>query len=222
MVLWVQVGAWTYHYSDQGDYTWEQARNYCQTFFTDMVAIQNQEEIQYLNRSLPYHKSYYWIGLRKLDGVWTWVGTRKALTKEAENWAQGEPNNRRSNQDCVEIYIQRQYQAGKWNDEPCTRKKKALCYQGERGDCRAGWAGSSVGWPAAPDGRALCVQPPASPPRAASGASAWRPSGATAASATPASAAPSARMVRQPSPPSVPAAETKPQWHSGVLVLLTG
>ncbi|CAN8217963.1 unnamed protein product [Coccothraustes coccothraustes] len=129
MVLWVQVGAWTYHYSDQGDYIWEQARNYCQTFFTDLVAIQNQQEIEYLNKSLPFHRRYYWIGLRKLDGIWTWVGTGKALSKEEENWALGEPNNRRSNQDCVEIYIQRPQQAGKWNDEPCNRKKKALCYQ---------------------------------------------------------------------------------------------
>ncbi|XP_018780209.1 P-selectin-like isoform X1 [Serinus canaria] len=129
MVLWVQVGAWTYHYSDQGDYTWEQARNFCQTFFTDLVAIQNQQEIEYLNKSLPFHGRYYWIGLRKLGGIWTWVGTGKALSKEAENWALGEPNNRRSNQDCVEIYIQRPQQAGKWNDEPCNRKKKALCYR---------------------------------------------------------------------------------------------
>ncbi|NWY09285.1 LYAM3 protein, partial [Aphelocoma coerulescens] len=138
-----EVGAWTYHYSDQGDYTWEQARNYCQTFFTDLVAIQNKQEIEYLNKSLPYHARYYWIGIRKLGGIWTWVGTRKALTKEAENWALGEPNNRRSNQDCVEIYIQRPQQSGKWNDEPCNRKKKALCYQAscqpfpcsQRGEC---------------------------------------------------------------------------------------
>ncbi|NXT72686.1 LYAM3 protein, partial [Chaetops frenatus] len=138
-----EVGAWTYHYSDQGDYTWEQARNYCQTFFTDLVAIQNQQEIEYLNKSLPYHGRYYWIGIRKLGGTWTWVGTRKALTKEAENWAVGEPNNRRSNQDCVEIYIQRPQQSGKWNDEPCSRRKKALCYRAscqplpcsQRGEC---------------------------------------------------------------------------------------
>ncbi|NXN98933.1 LYAM3 protein, partial [Rhinopomastus cyanomelas] len=123
------VAAWTYHYSDQGDYTWEQARNYCQTFFTDLVAIQNKREIEYLNESLPFHERYYWIGIRKLAGTWTWVGTRKALTKEAENWAAGEPNNRRSNQDCVEIYIKRQWESGKWNDEPCGKKKKALCYQ---------------------------------------------------------------------------------------------
>ncbi|NXF07761.1 LYAM3 protein, partial [Smithornis capensis] len=138
-----EVGAWTYHYSDQGDYTWEQARNYCQTFFTDLVAIQNKQEIEYLNKTLPHHRHYYWIGIRKLGGIWTWVGTRKALTKEAENWAAGEPNNRRSNQDCVEIYIKRPKQSGKWNDEPCNRKKKALCYKAscqpfscsQRGEC---------------------------------------------------------------------------------------
>ncbi|KAF1425487.1 P-selectin, partial [Spheniscus humboldti] len=137
------VGAWTYHYSDQGDYMWEQARDYCQTFFTDLVAIQNKREIEYLNESLPFHGRYYWIGIRKLGGTWTWVGTRKALTKEAENWAAGEPNNRRSNQDCVEIYIKRQRESGKWNDEPCNRRKKALCYQAscqpfpcsQRGEC---------------------------------------------------------------------------------------
>ncbi|XP_068020676.1 P-selectin-like isoform X3 [Melanerpes formicivorus] len=139
----VEVGAWTYHYSDQGDYTWQEARNYCQSFFTDLVAIQNKQEIEYLNQSLPFHGRYYWIGIRKLGGTWTWVGTRKALTKEAENWAAGEPNNRRSNQDCVEIYIKRPQESGKWNDEPCSRRKKALCYQAscqplpcsQRGEC---------------------------------------------------------------------------------------
>uniref|UniRef100_A0A8B9EM14 p-selectin n=1 Tax=Anser cygnoides TaxID=8845 RepID=A0A8B9EM14_ANSCY len=114
---------------NQGIYSWEQARNYCRTFFTDLVAIQNKEEIGYLNATLPFHKQYYWIGIRKQNSVWTWVGTNKALTKEAENWAKGEPNNRRSNQDCVEIYIKRQQEAGKWNDEPCHKRKTALCYK---------------------------------------------------------------------------------------------
>ncbi|XP_042642275.1 P-selectin isoform X2 [Tyto alba] len=143
MVTRVEVGAWTYHYSAEGDYVWEQARNFCQTFFTDLVAIQNKQEIEYLNQILPLHRHYYWIGIRKLGGTWTWVGTRKALTKEAENWAAGEPNNRRSNQDCVEMYIKRPQESGKWNDEPCNKKKKALCYQAscqpfpcsQRGEC---------------------------------------------------------------------------------------
>ncbi|KAJ7332409.1 hypothetical protein JRQ81_014589, partial [Phrynocephalus forsythii] len=40
-----------------------------------------------------------------------------------------EPNNKGSDQDCVEIYIKRNKEAGKWNDERCTKKKRALCYQ---------------------------------------------------------------------------------------------
>lgn len=124
------VDAWTYHYGAKSDLTWEDARTFCKTWYTDLVAIQNKEEIAYLNDFLPKHSKYYWIGIRKINNTWTWVGTRKALTKEAENWAYQEPNNRRSNQDCVEIYIKRDYEVGKWNDEPCGKKKRALCYKG--------------------------------------------------------------------------------------------
>ncbi|XP_043860553.1 P-selectin [Dromiciops gliroides] len=125
----IQVRAWTYHYSDQKPYTWNASRRFCQRFYTDLVAIQNQNEIAYLNDYLPYYPQYYWIGIRKINNVWTWVGTNKTLTKEAENWAENEPNNKRNDQDCVEIYIKRPSSAGKWNDEPCAKKKRALCYQ---------------------------------------------------------------------------------------------
>lgn len=59
------------------------------------------------------------------------MGTNKTLTKEAENWADNEPNNKRNNQDCVEIYIKSNSAPGKWNDEPCSKRKRALCYTGE-------------------------------------------------------------------------------------------
>ncbi|KAH1181283.1 hypothetical protein KIL84_005009 [Mauremys mutica] len=139
----MEVGAWTYHYGDKSDYSWELARNFCRSFYTDLVAIQNQGEIAYLNSILPYSRTYYWIGLRRINNVWTWVGTNKALTKEAENWANREPNNKGRNQDCVEIYIKRDRDAGRWNDEHCQKKKKALCYQAscqrsscsQRGEC---------------------------------------------------------------------------------------
>uniref|UniRef100_A0AAR2JK91 C-type lectin domain-containing protein n=1 Tax=Pygocentrus nattereri TaxID=42514 RepID=A0AAR2JK91_PYGNA len=74
---------------------------------------------------------YYWIGLRKINNSWTWVGTSKKLTEEAKNWAKGEPNNGRNNEDCVEIYIKREKDEGKWNDESCKKKKTALCYTGK-------------------------------------------------------------------------------------------
>lgn len=126
----LDVGAWTYHYGDKSELMWDEARNFCQTYFTDLVAIQNQDEITYLNTFLPFSSTYYWIGIRKINNIWTWVGTNRTLTKEAENWAKREPNNKGSNQDCVEIYIKRKSESGKWNDERCSRKKRALCYRG--------------------------------------------------------------------------------------------
>lgn len=132
--MWTSVECWSYFYSDD-TMSWSDARTWCKVNYTDMVAIQNQEEITHLNNWLPRKKTYYWIGIRKVNDVWTWVGTNKTLTEEATNWAKGEPNNGKrlgSNEDCVEMYIQREQQTGKWNDERCGKKKTALCYTGEQ------------------------------------------------------------------------------------------
>uniref|UniRef100_A0A8C3HGN3 L-selectin n=1 Tax=Chrysemys picta bellii TaxID=8478 RepID=A0A8C3HGN3_CHRPI len=120
---------WTYHYSEK-NMTYKLAEKWCRKHYTNMVAIQNKEEIAHLNAFLPFNPSYYWIGIRKIDNEWTWVGTRKRLTEEAKNWAQDEPNNRKNDEDCVEIYIKRDKDAGKWNDERCNKQKVALCYAG--------------------------------------------------------------------------------------------
>lgn len=130
LCMWTSVECWSYFYSDD-TMSWSDARTWCKVNYTDMVAIQNQEEITHLNNWLPRKKTYYWIGIRKVNDVWTWVGTNKTLTEEATNWAKGEPNNGKrlgSNEDCVEMYIQREQQTGKWNDERCGKKKTALCY----------------------------------------------------------------------------------------------
>lgn len=129
--LCLSVKAWTYHYNIDTDVDWTTARQWCQKNFTDMVAIQNQAEIAHLNQILPFHTSYYWIGIRKVDGHWMWVGTKKHLVPEAANWARNEPNNQGTGEDCVEIYIKRQKDTAKWNDERCNKKKAALCYLGE-------------------------------------------------------------------------------------------
>uniref|UniRef100_A0A3P9BKS3 Selectin E n=1 Tax=Maylandia zebra TaxID=106582 RepID=A0A3P9BKS3_9CICH len=127
------VECWSYFYSNN-TMTWENARSWCQEHYTDMVAIQNQEEIEHLNNWLPKKNGYYWIGIRKINNVWTWVGTNKPLTEEATNWAEGEPNNSKSDknakisEDCVEMYIKRDKEPSKWNDESCTKSKTALCY----------------------------------------------------------------------------------------------
>ncbi|XP_055799804.1 E-selectin-like isoform X1 [Salvelinus fontinalis] len=122
-----RVEGWSYHHSNK-TMNWDTARKWCTEHYTDMVAIQNRGEISHLNSILPRQTNYYWIGIRKVDDVWTWVGTNKVLTKEAENWADGEPNNGGNNEDCVEMYIKREKDTGKWNDETCMKKKTALCF----------------------------------------------------------------------------------------------
>uniref|UniRef100_A0A3B4D3E6 E-selectin n=2 Tax=Pygocentrus nattereri TaxID=42514 RepID=A0A3B4D3E6_PYGNA len=124
---WTPVAGWSYHYSNT-TMDWNTARQWCRDRFTDMVAIQNHGEINHLNTILPRVDGYYWIGIRKINNSWTWVGTNKKLTQEAKNWAKDEPNNGQNNEDCVEIYIKREMDEGKWNDESCTKKKTALCY----------------------------------------------------------------------------------------------
>uniref|UniRef100_A0A8C6NE32 E-selectin n=1 Tax=Melopsittacus undulatus TaxID=13146 RepID=A0A8C6NE32_MELUD len=121
------ANGWTYHYSDT-NMTYREAELWCKKRYTNMVAIQNKEEISYLNNFLPFNPGYYWIGIRKINEVWTWIGTNKELTEEAKNWASGEPNGKGNNEDCVEIYIKRGKDDGKWNDEQCEKKKVALCY----------------------------------------------------------------------------------------------
>uniref|UniRef100_A0A8C3NKV3 E-selectin n=1 Tax=Geospiza parvula TaxID=87175 RepID=A0A8C3NKV3_GEOPR len=121
------VNGWTYHYSDI-NMTYREAELWCRKKYTNLVAIQNKEEIKHLNTFLPFNPGYYWIGIRKINGVWTWTGTNKELTEEARNWASGEPNGKGNNEDCVEIYIKRGKDDGKWNDEQCEKKKVALCY----------------------------------------------------------------------------------------------
>lgn len=140
MCMWSSVECWSYYYSNT-TMNWEDARAWCRKHYTDMVAIQNQKEIQHLQSWLPTEGSYFWIGIRKNNSVWTWVGTNKSLTPEATNWARGEPNNGKkgrragSNEDCVEMYSRRSSQPGKWNDEKCDKRKRALCYTGEQTTC---------------------------------------------------------------------------------------
>uniref|UniRef100_A0A6I8PY32 E-selectin n=1 Tax=Xenopus tropicalis TaxID=8364 RepID=A0A6I8PY32_XENTR len=138
----IGLSAWTYHYNTEAT-TWDAARSWCQTHFIDLVAIQTKAENDYLNEIIPLNK--YWAGIRKINDIWTRVTTNKAVTTEEENWAKGEPSNAGIvSEDCVEIYIKRSNDSGKWNNERCdTKKKIALCYQAscnttscsQHGDC---------------------------------------------------------------------------------------
>ncbi|XP_062280435.1 P-selectin [Scomber scombrus] len=118
--------AWTYSYSTSPNRRWLEAREWCQQHATDMVVIQNQDETDFLIKLLPNHSKYYWIGILKVKGMWTQVGTQEVVLEENQNWAPKEPDNI-PGQDCVEMYI-RATDTGKWNNEKCRNKKGTVCY----------------------------------------------------------------------------------------------
>lgn len=124
-----EVVAWIYYYSNK-IYLWNDFREFCQKYYIDLVVIQNKNEIIYFNDVLFRYSFYYWIGIRKINNNWIWVGIKKTFIKEVENWVDNEFNNKGNNQDCVEIYIKSLRVFGKWNDEFCWKRKRVLCYIG--------------------------------------------------------------------------------------------
>ncbi|XP_045905070.1 L-selectin-like isoform X1 [Micropterus dolomieu] len=139
------VFCWTYHYSNK-IMNWTQARQWCQTNYTDMVVIQSQAENDYLVSKLPNLTSspYYWIGITKQNknDTWTWIGNNSTWIGN-ESWAVNEPNNNHITEFCVEIYVNNRDNRGKWNDEKCSNKKYAVCYKAQcnttscdRGTCQ--------------------------------------------------------------------------------------
>ncbi|TNM88053.1 hypothetical protein fugu_006274 [Takifugu bimaculatus] len=122
------VQAWTYTSSTRPSRKWLEASQWCQKNSARLVPIQSQEETDFLNNLLPYNPKYYWIGIRREDGVWTWDGTGKKVPEEDQNWSPMEPDNITS-QDCVEIYIKRGESPGKWNNENCEKRKGTICYK---------------------------------------------------------------------------------------------
>ncbi|KAM9848400.1 L-selectin [Aulostomus maculatus] len=124
---------WTYHYS-KNTMNWTKAREWCRDAYTDMVVIQNQRENDYLVSFLPNREKspYYWIGIIKRHPYenWTWIGNNSTWTGE-NSWALNEPNNNRSTEFCVEIYVNTRENRGKWNDEKCANRKFAVCYKAQ-------------------------------------------------------------------------------------------
>ncbi|XP_077308736.1 E-selectin-like isoform X2 [Lithobates pipiens] len=126
-VLICEVSAWTYHH-DNSTMTWEKAREWCEMRNSKMVFIRNKIENKHLNETLPGRNPYYWIGIRKFKGNWTWVENQKSVPEEVKAWAPKEPT-ASIHELCVELYINRTNDSGMWNNERCDKSKMPLCYQ---------------------------------------------------------------------------------------------
>ncbi|XDV16129.1 hypothetical protein PO909_015968 [Leuciscus waleckii] len=110
--------------------TWYETREWCQKHYTDIVVIHNENVTHFLEKHLEIRSSspYYWIGLREINGSWTWVANGQIMNYE--NWADREPNNAESDEKCVEMSSNNN-NLGKWNDDDCSRKKYPVCHKAQ-------------------------------------------------------------------------------------------
>lgn len=125
--------AWTYNYSITPNRRWPEASKWCQEHFTGMVLMRSQEETDFLNSLLPLNSKYYWTGIRKDGEDWIFDESNIKVPEDAQNWAPQEPDTF-AGQDCVEVYIKREMDTAKWNNENCRKKKGTVCYTGKSDD----------------------------------------------------------------------------------------
>ncbi|KAL7853046.1 hypothetical protein SRHO_G00188310 [Serrasalmus rhombeus] len=109
--------------------TWTEAQSYCRQNYTDLVSINNMEEMKKLNATLKdTPRSLVWIGLEKGNtGKWQWSLAEGNVPSERDayrNWSPGEPNNSRGKELCVAM----KKTVGTWIDDDCNTPRKFMCY----------------------------------------------------------------------------------------------
>uniref|UniRef100_A0A671Q9I6 Selectin P n=1 Tax=Sinocyclocheilus anshuiensis TaxID=1608454 RepID=A0A671Q9I6_9TELE len=140
----VSVEGWTYYWIDNKTMSWNETRKWCQNHYTDIVMVHNENVTRFLKENVKNRTKspYYWIGMQKINGTWTWVANGQIM--KYQNWATNEPNNNKSNENCVELYTSKTNNNGKWNDDNCQLAKYPLCQKAhcpndtctDREDCK--------------------------------------------------------------------------------------
>lgn len=71
---WLLHGDHCYYYSDKTSRTWNQSRDYCKKMRADLLVIKNQEQQEFIKRTLRQQElDTYWIGLQHDGDGWRWV-----------------------------------------------------------------------------------------------------------------------------------------------------
>uniref|UniRef100_A0A8C9SGV2 C-type mannose receptor 2-like n=2 Tax=Scleropages formosus TaxID=113540 RepID=A0A8C9SGV2_SCLFO len=116
---------------------WTEAQSYCRNNYTDLVTIDNPEEMNRLINSvnLTGYTGPVWIGLEKGNSwEWQWSLEERRLYSDGQtgfwNWdtSVGAPHTVDGNTNCVGMR-----DTGKWNDIPCASKTPTgffVCYDG--------------------------------------------------------------------------------------------
>ncbi|CAB1452670.1 unnamed protein product [Pleuronectes platessa] len=105
---------------------WTEAQSYCREKYTDLVTIENTEEMKKLKDTVSAagHSSKVWIGLYShID--WKWSDGFNQSGAEYRKWHLNDPTNEGANQFCVVLTND-----AKWYDLECHRTSPFVCYRG--------------------------------------------------------------------------------------------
>ncbi|XP_051262466.1 macrophage mannose receptor 1-like [Dicentrarchus labrax] len=103
--------------------TWEEAVAYCNSEYTGLAQIPDQENaIAMMNTPTWGYTDKAWIGLYKEPSEWTW---ENGLPFTYSNWGPHQPDNFNATEFCVSMADD-----GLWADYSCSEMKYAICDRG--------------------------------------------------------------------------------------------
>lgn len=103
-----------YYVFNNENYTYEQAKLFCEAVGGYLATITSQEENDYVFQYMKlsgYQSAYFGLSDSATEGTWTWSNGE---TVNYTNWSKNEPNAERSDEDYAMFYYK--YETGKWND----------------------------------------------------------------------------------------------------------
>ncbi|XP_014886900.1 C-type mannose receptor 2-like [Poecilia latipinna] len=124
--------------------TWTEAQAYCRQTLTDIVTIQDSEELTRLLDTLSSarHSSEAWIGLYSVIH-WRWSDGFTGAGANYSNWEIyfNEPNFNGASQFCVSVGS-----SGLWWDDYCSEGYSFLCYNGTQLDPEYVYVNKGMNW----------------------------------------------------------------------------
>ncbi|XP_058866613.1 uncharacterized protein LOC131709026 [Acipenser ruthenus] len=107
--------------------TWDQARQYCQSNFIDLVSVPSEEEMLAVKALISRLSDYtFWLGLRRntVSSPWEWS---TGVAFQYSKWLSWEPD---ANGDCGVMIP-----TGEWGAEPCGNPQCFVCMAGPSALC---------------------------------------------------------------------------------------
>ncbi|XP_036967264.1 C-type lectin domain family 4 member M-like [Acanthopagrus latus] len=113
----------SFYYFSSEIKSWQNSSDDCKKRGADLVIINSQEE---QNFTTMFQK-IMWIGLTdsEMEGTWKWVDGTPLPKSDFRYWADDEPSNENSNEDCAELKFYLPEKS--WNDIPCSRELPWIC-----------------------------------------------------------------------------------------------